>query len=42
MYTKSGLCKLQLRNRWFADSLLQGTGFELLVRGRGEAGGRAF
>src|SRR6516162_5912442 len=23
-----------LRNRWFADSLLEGTGFELLVRGR--------
>jgi hypothetical protein len=24
------------RNRWFADSLLEGTGFELLVRRRGE------
>jgi len=30
------------RNRWFADSPLEGTGFELLVRGRGEAGCRAF
>jgi hypothetical protein len=26
------------RNRKFVDSLLEGTGFELLVRGRGEAG----
>ena len=31
-----------LRNRKFADSLLEGIGFELLVRGRGEAGCRAF
>ena len=31
-----------LRNRWFVDSPLEGTGFELLVRGRGEAGCRAF
>ena len=30
-----------LRNRKFVDSLLEGTGFELLVRGRGEAGCRA-
>src|SRR6516225_1401497 len=32
---------LWLRNRWFADSPPEGTGFELLVRGRGEAGCRA-
>ena len=31
-----------VRNRWFADSLLEGTRFELLVRGRGEARRRAF
>ena len=30
------------RNRKFADSPLEGTGFELLVRGRGEAGCCAF
>jgi hypothetical protein len=30
------------RNRKFVDSPLEGTGFELLVRGRGEAGCRAF
>src|SRR6516162_7550002 len=30
------------RNRWFVDSPLEGDGFELLVRGRGEAGCRAF
>jgi len=30
------------RNRKFVDSLLEGTGFELLVHGRGEAGCRAF
>jgi hypothetical protein len=29
------------RDRGFADSLVEGTGFELLVRGRGEAGCRA-
>jgi hypothetical protein len=29
------------RNRKFVDSLLEGAGFELLVRGRGEAGCRA-
>jgi hypothetical protein len=31
-----------LRNRWFVDSPLEEPGFELLVRGRGEAGCRAF
>ena len=31
-----------LRDRKFADSSAEGTGFELLVRGRGEAGCRAF
>ena len=30
-----------LRDRKFADSLVEGNGFELLVRGRGEAGCRA-
>ena len=30
------------RNRWFVDSPLERAGFELLVRGRGEAGCRAF
>src|SRR6516162_10933347 len=31
-----------VRNRKFVDSPLEGTGFELLVRGRSEAGCRAF
>jgi hypothetical protein len=31
-----------LRNRWFADSLLEGNGFELPVRGRGESDCRHF
>ena len=30
------------RNRWFADSPLEGTGFELPVRGRGQSGCRPF
>ena len=30
------------RNRWFADSLLEGTGFELPVRGCDESGFRSF
>ena len=34
--------RLIKRNRKFVDSPLEGTGFELVVRGRGEAGCRAF
>jgi len=33
--------RLPLRDRKFADSPLDGDGFELLVRGRGEVGCRA-